>query len=148
MGAVVRLAFFSRACTTFPAVETTARRKWIWWVNRDFGFTCCPNDRRTRLGLGSHVDAARTRVSRRHGRIPPKVDLDDSAALSPALDRSILALDEALKAFSQVTPRQAKVVELRHFGGLTEEEIVAALKISPRTRDTIGISQRLGCCAS
>ena len=50
-----------------------------------------------------------------------------------APDRSILALDEALTAFSQVAPRQAKVVELRYFGGLTEEEIVAALKISPRT---------------
>ena len=62
-----------------------------------------------------------------------KVNLDETAVLSPAPDRSILALDEALTAFSQVAPRQAKVVELRYFGGLTEEEIVAALKISPRT---------------
>jgi hypothetical protein len=55
--------------------------------------------------------------------------------LSPAPDRSILALDGALTAFSQVAPRQvqAKVVELHYFGGLTEAEIVAALKISPRT---------------
>ena len=45
-----------------------------------------------------------------------------------APDRSILALDEALTAFSQLAPRQAKVVELRYFGGLTEEEIVAALE--------------------
>ena len=36
-------------------------------------------------------------------------------------------------AATQIAPRQAKVVELRYFGGLTEEEIVAALKISPRT---------------
>src|SRR5260370_12974589 len=79
------------------------------------------------------VDAARTRGSRRGGGIPPKVNLDDSAILSPAPDRSILALDEALTAFSQVAPRQARVVELRYFGGLTEEEIVAVLKISPRT---------------
>ncbi len=61
------------------------------------------------------------------------MNLDETAVLSPAPDRSILALDEALTAFSQVAPRQAKVVELRYFGGLTEEEIVAALKISPRT---------------
>jgi hypothetical protein len=40
---------------------------------------------------------------------------------------------EALTAFSQVAPRQAKVVELRYFGGLTEEEIVEAMKISLRT---------------
>ena len=79
------------------------------------------------------VDAARARGSRRRDGIPAKVNLDESAVLSPAADRSILALDEALTAFSQMAPRQAKVVELRYFGGLTEEEIVAALKISPRT---------------
>ena len=79
------------------------------------------------------VDAARARGSRRRGGIPAKVNLDDSAVLSPAADRSILAVDEALTAFSQVAPRQAKVVELRYFGGLTEEEIVAVLKISQRT---------------
>ena len=79
------------------------------------------------------VDAARARGSRKRGGIPLKVNLDETAVLSPTPDRSILALDEALTAFSQVAPRQAKVVELRYFGGLTEEEIVAALEISPRT---------------
>jgi RNA polymerase sigma factor (TIGR02999 family) len=79
------------------------------------------------------VDAARARRSQKRGGIAPKVNIDETAVLSPATDRSILALDEALTAFSQVAPRQAKVVELRYFGGLTEEEIVAALEISPRT---------------
>ncbi len=79
------------------------------------------------------VDAARTRGSRRRDGVPLKVDLDESAVLSPGAERSILALDEALTAFSRMAPRQAKVVELRYFGGLTEEEIEAALKISPRT---------------
>jgi RNA polymerase sigma factor (TIGR02999 family) len=79
------------------------------------------------------VDAARTRGSRRREGIPLKVNLDESAVLSPAAERSIVALDEALTAFSQMAPRQAKVVELRYFGGLTEEEIEAALQISPRT---------------
>jgi len=79
------------------------------------------------------VDAARRRGARRRGGIPLRVNLDETALLSPAPDRAILALDEALTAFSQVAPRQAKVVELRYFGGLTEEEIVAAMTISPRT---------------
>jgi RNA polymerase sigma factor (TIGR02999 family) len=79
------------------------------------------------------VDAARTRGSRRRDGIPLKVNLDESAVLSPGAERSILALDDALTAFSQLAPRQAKVVELRYFGGLTEEETVAALKLSPRT---------------
>ena len=79
------------------------------------------------------VDAARTRGSRRRDGIPPKVNLDESAVLSPAAERSILALDDALTAFSKMAPRQAKVVELRYFGGLTEKEIESALKISLRT---------------
>jgi len=79
------------------------------------------------------VDAARARGSHKRGGLTPKVNIDETAVLSPAPDRSILALDEALTAFSEVAPRQAKVVELRYFGGLTEEEIVTALKISSRT---------------
>ena len=79
------------------------------------------------------VDAARARSSHKRGGMTPKVNLDETAAVSPAPDRSILAVDEALTAFSHVAPRQAKLVELRYFGGLTEEEIVAALEISPRT---------------
>jgi len=79
------------------------------------------------------VDAARARHAQKRGGIGLKLNIDDTAVLSPATDRSILALDEALTAFSQIAPRQAKVVELRYFGGLTEEEIMAALEISPRT---------------
>jgi RNA polymerase sigma factor (TIGR02999 family) len=79
------------------------------------------------------VDAARARGANKRGGGAVKVNFDETALLSSAPDRSILALDEALTEFSQVAPRQAKVVELRYFGGLTEEEIVAALKISPRT---------------
>jgi len=79
------------------------------------------------------VDAARGRGSRRSDGIPMKVSLDETAILMPESDRSMLALDEALIAFAQVAPRQARVVELRYFGGLTEEEIAAVLKISQRT---------------
>lgn len=79
------------------------------------------------------VDAARKHGSRRRDGIPPKINLDETAMLGPAPERSILALDEALTTFSQLAPRQAKVVELRYFGGLTEEEIESVLKISTRT---------------
>jgi RNA polymerase sigma factor (TIGR02999 family) len=79
------------------------------------------------------VDAARARGALKRGGNALKVNLDESAVLSSTPQRSILALDEALTAFAQVAPRQTKVVELRYFGGLSEEEIGAALKISPRT---------------
>jgi RNA polymerase sigma factor (TIGR02999 family) len=79
------------------------------------------------------VDAARARGADKRGGGAQKVNLDETALLSSGADRTILALDEALTAFSEIAPRQARVVELRYFGGLTEEEIVTALKISPRT---------------
>ena len=79
------------------------------------------------------VDAARARASKKRGGSAAKVNIDAAAVLSPEPAQSILALHEALAAFSRLAPRQARVVELRYFGGLTEEEIVAALDISPRT---------------
>jgi RNA polymerase sigma factor (TIGR02999 family) len=79
------------------------------------------------------VNAANARAAQKRGGTTPKVDIEATGVLSGGPDRSILAVDEALTAFSQLAPRQAKVVELRYFGGLTEEEIVAALNISPRT---------------
>jgi hypothetical protein len=61
------------------------------------------------------VDAARARGSRKRGGIAAKVTLGETAVLSPVPDRSIVASDEALTAFSLLAPRQAKVVELRYF---------------------------------
>ena len=79
------------------------------------------------------VDAARARGARRRDGIPVRVDLEHTAALSCVSDRSVLALDDALTALARLAPRQAKVVELRYFGGLTEEEIAVSMDISPRT---------------
>jgi len=44
-----------------------------------------------------------------------------------------VALDEALDALAQFDARKAQVVEMRFFGGLTEEEIAEALAVSPET---------------
>jgi RNA polymerase sigma factor (TIGR02999 family) len=79
------------------------------------------------------VDAARARSSHKRGARAVHVDFDEAAMVSPQPDRSILALDDALTAFAEIAPRQARVVELRYFGGLNEEEIVEVLRISPRT---------------
>src|SRR6516225_6058096 len=79
------------------------------------------------------VNAAHARAAQKRGGRTPKVNVDETAVLSTGAGRSILALDEALNAFSRLAPRQVKVVELLYFGRLTEEEIVEALGISPRT---------------
>jgi RNA polymerase sigma factor (TIGR02999 family) len=79
------------------------------------------------------VDAARAKGSRKRGSGAVRVNFDETAVLAPEPDRSMVALDEALAAFSAVAARQAKVVELRYFGGLKEEEIAAVLDVSLRT---------------
>jgi len=79
------------------------------------------------------VDAARARASHKRGGGGMRVNFDEAAIVSPQPDRSMVALDDALAVFAEVAPRQAKVVELRYFGGLQEEEIVEVLQISPRT---------------
>ena len=79
------------------------------------------------------VDAARARGSHKRGAGAVKVNVDEALVVSPERDSSLVALDEALETFSKLAPRQAKVVELRYFGGLSEEETAEVLKISPRT---------------
>jgi len=79
------------------------------------------------------VDAARARGSEKRGGRAIKVDVDEAPVPSPGRDSSLVALDEALEAFSKLAPRQTKVVELRYFGGLSEEETAEVLKISTRT---------------
>jgi len=79
------------------------------------------------------VDAARARRSHKRGGQTIRVNFEETAVLAPEADRSMIALDDALAAFSKIGGRQAQVVELRYFGGLTEEEIASVLDISPRT---------------
>jgi RNA polymerase sigma factor (TIGR02999 family) len=79
------------------------------------------------------VDAARARRSDKRGGRAIRVDFEETAVLAPEADRSMIALDDALATFSKIGGRQAQVVELRYFGGLTEEEIASVLDISPRT---------------
>jgi RNA polymerase sigma factor (TIGR02999 family) len=79
------------------------------------------------------VDAARARGAHKRGGAMMKVNLEDTEPLSPEPDDFILALDEALAAFSKLAPRQARVVELRYFGGMSEEETARVLQSSPRT---------------
>jgi RNA polymerase sigma factor (TIGR02999 family) len=79
------------------------------------------------------VDAARARGSQKRGGGAIQLNFDEAAVLAPEPDRLMIALDDALTAFAEFAPRQAKVVELRYFGGLTEQEIGTSLEIAPRT---------------
>jgi RNA polymerase sigma factor (TIGR02999 family) len=79
------------------------------------------------------VDAARARSARKRGGSLVKINLDDVPVLSPEPDAMVLALEEAWQELAQLAPRQARVVELRYFGGMSEEEIAKVMTLSART---------------
>jgi RNA polymerase sigma factor (TIGR02999 family) len=79
------------------------------------------------------VDAARARGAEKRGGAAVNMNIDEAAVVSPEPTGFVLALDEALEALSRLAPRQAKVVELRYFGGMSEEETAEVLQTSPRT---------------
>ena len=62
-----------------------------------------------------------------------RITLDEAVALSPKREEDVLALDEALEKLAALDARQAKVVELRFFAGLSVTEVAAALNVSKRT---------------
>jgi RNA polymerase sigma factor (TIGR02999 family) len=79
------------------------------------------------------VDHARRRQRLKHGGQRARVTLDEGVALSPDRDQDVLALDEALLKLAELDERQAKVVELRFFAGLTVDEVADVLGVSKRT---------------
>ncbi len=79
------------------------------------------------------VDAARARVTHKRGAGAAKVNVDDLPLLSAETEDFVPALDEALARFAAIAPRQARVVELRYFGGLNEEEVAEVMQTSSRT---------------
>ena len=79
------------------------------------------------------IDAARTRGAGKRGGGVFRVDIDQAPLLAPEPDGFILALDAALESLARLAPRQARVVELRYFGGLSEEETAEVMQSSRRT---------------
>lgn len=97
------------------------------------------NSRAHFIGLAAHVmrrvlvDYARTRNAEQRGGGLQRVEMQDDLAVSPEQLDQVEALDEALKRLEQENPRQARVVELRYFGGLSVEQIGGLLQIAPRS---------------
>jgi len=79
------------------------------------------------------VDHARASQRQKRGGGASKVELDEAAIVAPQQPAAILVLNEALERLATLDTRKADVVELRYFGGLTQEEIAEVLKISPAT---------------
>lgn len=78
------------------------------------------------------VDYARERqAAKRPGGI--RVTFDESLAVKGPIDCELLMLDMALEDLADLDKRQASIVELRYFGGLSEEETAAVLSVSRAT---------------
>lgn len=76
--------------------------------------------------------ARRKKAQKREGK-RQRVELSDTVAIAEDRLDEIIAVDTALDRLAEWDPRQAKIVELRFFAGLTEDETAEALGISPRT---------------
>lgn len=79
------------------------------------------------------IDHARAQLSTKRGGQQNVFPLDEAMAISPERIASVVALDDALTDLQALNKRQADVIELRYFGGLTVEETAKALGVSPET---------------
>ena len=89
-------------------------------------------------GVASHamrcimVDRIRAKKSQKRGGAQIRVDLDDPLLITEDRWEEALVLDEVLQRLEALDPAQAKMVELRYFGGLTFEEIAAVVNVTPK----------------
>ena len=97
------------------------------WQNRAHFFAAAARSMRRIL-----VDHARARNAKKRGGQGASTLLDTTVMAEPR-SVDVIAVDDALEKLAALDPEQARVVELRFFAGLTEDETAEALGISART---------------
>ena len=107
-------------------VRLVGQRKTSWQSRAHFFAVASRTIRHILVDHARH----RRRQKRDHGL---RVTLDESIAEMPDKSIDLIALDEALEQLDAAAPRQARVVELRFFGGLEVDETAHALGISAAT---------------
>jgi len=100
----------------------------VQWRNRAHFFGVA-----SRLMRQILVTIARERGAQKRGGGAEQVSLDEGMMIDEGRDEDLVALDEALGELAQIDARKAQVVEMRFFGGLTEDEIAATLNVSTET---------------
>ncbi len=100
----------------------------IEWKNRKHFYRIV-----SRLMRQILVDHARRRASAKRGNNPTRLSLEDEQITIEDRIASILTVDNMLKELDEFDERQATIVEMRFFGGLSNDEIAEALEISTRT---------------
>ena len=105
-----------------------ARLEHIQWPGRAYVLAAASQAMRRIL-----IDYALARSTRKRGGGVANVPLDDAVAMAVSRSDTLLALDEALDRLAAMSPRSARVVECRFFGGMSIEETAEALATSPAT---------------
>jgi len=100
----------------------------ISWQNRAHFFGIASNMMRRIL-----VDHARAHATGKRGGAAVRLSIDDVQIPLEQRAADFVALDEALEELSKFDERKARIVEMRFFGGLTDEEIAEVLGITTRT---------------
>jgi len=100
----------------------------VEWRNRAHFFAISANVMRRIL-----VQFARARGSKKRGGNAHSVSFEEGRIAAPGRNRDLVALDDALEALARLDAREAKVVELRFFGGLSAEETAEVLNVSSKT---------------
>jgi RNA polymerase sigma factor (TIGR02999 family) len=98
------------------------------WRNRAHFFGVAANAMRQIL-----VEHARSRHAAKRGGYAVKLSLDNALEIPVTVDVDLLALDDALQHLAQMDAQQARIVELRFFGGLSVEDSADVLGISVST---------------
>jgi RNA polymerase sigma factor (TIGR02999 family) len=98
------------------------------WQDRNHFFSLASRAMRQIL-----IDHARKHLAARRGGGMRQVDLDDVQIAVEERADTLIALDDALSRLAVLNPRLARVVELRFFGGLTDEEAAGVLEVTDRT---------------
>lgn len=100
----------------------------VQWADRAHFFAIASRAMRRIL-----VDYARKRGTAKRGAGVQPVALEDAVSMTEERAGTLLAVDEALTRLAELDERLGRVVECRFFGGLTEEETAAALRVTART---------------
>ena len=79
------------------------------------------------------VDYARAKKRIKRGGDKVRVDLEEGKAISIHKDDHVILIDDAINELEKIDKRQAEIIELRFFGGLTVKEVAESLNISKRT---------------
>jgi RNA polymerase sigma factor (TIGR02999 family) len=98
------------------------------WQNRTHFFGIASNMMRRIL-----IDHARAHATEKRGGAAIRLSVDDVQIPLEQRAADFLALDEALKDLAKFDERKARIVEMRFFGGLTDEEIAEVLGVTSRT---------------